>query len=552
MRSFIFLSVVFIYTFFQKVCGQDLQAKSPFEKEFEQTCRLVVMLKVDYGGGTPEFGGGIVFGHDANHLFVATAYHVVHKGRDPLNILVSVKNMADKKVIATLLKSGSAPDLDLAILSIDDPVKQGVNPCAFPYEKLKVDNLRFGDSVFLIGNPQGNSWAKPTQADKVSQVNEKEIVFQSSFISGGHSGGALVDKKGSLVGMTIADAPPLGRAINIDRVIRQIKQRGYPLQLTNFYYRDEGVPAVHFAAMNGDLEQMKKLIAGCADPDEVDIHSITALHLAAYWGKVEAMKLLLQAGANIEASDAIGDTPLHHAVSSDTNNLESVKFLIKAGADINIQNNQGLTPLCESLNTDSIICETPLFLINSGADINLPDFENQSPLHYAITNGADKVVEALIKAGANVNVEDNKQETPLTLSVSDNKLVILKLLISSGANVNANGPLEIAALQPENIEIIKTLLAAGAKVNAVDEDGNTPLHIAIGSATKYQPPTESELIVAVTTLLKAGANPNIKNAAGNSPLSLAKIILADSSSGTDGNANSLKAIEKLLSQYGGK
>src|SRR5262249_29505687 len=153
-------------------------------------------------------------------------------------------------------------------------------------------------AVLPVGNPNGVSWAIPVKPDNIAQVNGSEIVFQSTFISSGHSGGALIDTEAKLIGMIIADQPPFGRAITLESVLQQVKQWGYAARLVTYYPPSPGPSPLHVAAMNGNLVDIKNLLAQCNNPNEVDDYYVTPLHLAAAWGKIEAMSSLLKAGAN--------------------------------------------------------------------------------------------------------------------------------------------------------------------------------------------------------------------------------------------------------------
>ena len=60
---------------------------------------------------------------------------------------------------------------------------------------------------------------------------------------------------------------------------------------------------LHWAAFDGDVEEMTRLIASGADIDVEDEAGRTPLHVAAYEGKVEAIKVLLAAGSNVGAKE---------------------------------------------------------------------------------------------------------------------------------------------------------------------------------------------------------------------------------------------------------
>ena len=539
----------------EEAAAQELIAKSDFEKQFEITSRMIVMLNVEYPGGVSEIGAGFLFGHDTAHLYIATADHVVHRGAQPLNIWVRLRTM-NKSIKATLLKSIKSADLDLAVLSIGNLSGLGIHACAFPYDRLRMDDdLKRGDTVYPIGNPGGESWAEPVEPERVSKISEKEIVFQSASITGGNSGGPLIDGTAALVGMTTADQPPFGRATNMGLLLSQLKEWGYPVQLSTYTAAGLGPPALHVAAMNGDITTLNKLLAGCHYPDEVDEYYVTAMQLAAYWGKPEIMTLLLKAGADIETQDAVGDASLHHAVDR-PGNLESIKWLISAGAKVNLANYQGLTPLLKVLYADSIDNETALFLIHSGADVNLKDLEKNAPLHYAVGNGNVAIVKALIGAGAKLESEGKYKRTPLLLAVEKKKTEMVQLLIAAGAVVNGKGALMMAAGHPSASGILKILLAAGANVNEKDEDGNTPLHKAVYSGHEYHADPIKDQVEVITLLLKAGADVNTVNGNGNTPLAGARKLYTDPGYGSEKDRedylNRFKAIEGLLRARGAR
>src|SRR6516225_2436137 len=126
--------------------GQD------FDKGFEQTAQLIVMLDADYGD-TPEFGAGIVFGRDPNRLLIATAYHVVHRGpAQPARIRVRLRTMRETPVDATVLRHGTPDEMDLAVLSADMPAS--FDFCAMPFARLgNVADVKRRASVSPVAIP---------------------------------------------------------------------------------------------------------------------------------------------------------------------------------------------------------------------------------------------------------------------------------------------------------------------------------------------------------------------------------------------------------------
>ena len=63
------------------------------------------------------------------------------------------------------------------------------------------------------------------------------------------------------------------------------------------------------AAFAGNLESVRKLLTGGADPHFTDPRGVTALHVAALQGHVDCVRALLLAGANPGAVSRSGKTP---------------------------------------------------------------------------------------------------------------------------------------------------------------------------------------------------------------------------------------------------
>lgn len=90
------------------------------------------------------------------------------------------------------------------------------------------------------------------------------------------------------------------------------------------------------AAKNGDVQQVKELLAKNAPVDGRPPGEPTALIAAASAGQLEAMKVLLDAGADVNfvhGGKKEGTTALHDAVEA--KQFEAARLLVAAGADVN-------------------------------------------------------------------------------------------------------------------------------------------------------------------------------------------------------------------------
>ena len=148
----------------------------------------------------------------------------------------------------------------------------------------------------------------------------------------------------------------------------------------------------------------------------------------------------------------------------------------------------------------------------AGWDVDAEDNYKTTPLQFAAQGGHKKIVELLIAEGADVNVNEDGN-SPLHIAANRE---IAELLITNGADVNAkkgfgSTPLH-SALFVKRKEIAKLLIAEGADVNAKSEEGTTPLHLAATSGHNEI----AELLIA------KGADVNANKVYGETPLDSAR------------------------------
>lgn len=129
--------------------------------------------------------------------------------------------------------------------------------------------------------------------------------------------------------------------------------------------------------------------------------------------------------------------------------------------------------------------------------------------------------ERLLMKGVDVNVvcrvEDHpfgEETTPLICAIKGEHLPMVELLVKYCVDINKVAyrgqcsPLHHAV---GNVELLQLLIEKGSRVNAEDEDGETPLYIAVS----YEDCESAQL------LIERGARVNRANAEGQTPLHLA-------------------------------
>lgn len=117
-----------------------------------------------------------------------------------------------------------------------------------------------------------------------------------------------------------------------------------------------GQTPVQRAALAGDIEAMRLLVAKGGDPKIKSVAGVTALMAAAGvgWvlnqtyvdskeGLLEAVKLSLEKGTDVNAATSVGMTAMHAAARRGLPDV--IAFLAKNGAKIDAKDSQGKTPL---------------------------------------------------------------------------------------------------------------------------------------------------------------------------------------------------------------
>ncbi len=173
-----------------------------------------------------------------------------------------------------------------------------------------------------------------------------------------------------------------------------------------------------------------------------------------------------------------------------------MKLLLAKGAQVGALNAHGNTPLHEAQ-----MRETVKILVSRGADVRARGNHGFTPLHAVVYH---------------YNQSESYVRVPL--SISDVRIQFLEVaqeLLYRGAGVNdvdedGWSPLHMAVTNAD-IDMVELLLAEGANVNLVAKDGSTPLHFACCKG----------VVGVVKLLLDKGASVDVVTKRGSTPLILA-------------------------------
>lgn len=205
-----------------------------------------------------------------------------------------------------------------------------------------------------------------------------------------------------------------------------------------------------------------------------------------------------------KASQNVGRRPTHHVKCDNFNyplyyaikcdRIDCVRILMEARA-CELYKDQ--SPLLVACALGSKKC-AQYFIEYNPELINSMDSDGFTPLHRALRHGKE-FVQFLVQKGAVLSSKSSRDET------------MLHLLFSNEVNIGGMS------------DLCQYLLDCGLNmtINAMDQDGNSALHLCLRRVHYNFPVTESEWIElqeCVNILLINRANPNISNRKGDTPL----------------------------------
>jgi hypothetical protein len=144
------------------------------------------------------------------------------------------------------------------------------------------------------------------------------------------------------------------------------------------------------AAMNGDVTEVRRMVAAGADVEEQrGEHEARPLHVAGANGQVEVLTVLVELGADKDAKDADGGTPLHYAANN--GHVEAITVLM--GVDKEAKGANGVRPLHMAAFEGKVEAVTALAQL--GADIAARTDGGETPLELSIRHGHHQVAQVL-------------------------------------------------------------------------------------------------------------------------------------------------------------
>jgi ankyrin repeat protein len=249
---------------------------------------------------------------------------------------------------------------------------------------------------------------------------------------------------------------------------------------------------------------------------------LTPLMLAARQGAVGTARVLVDGGADLGLTDPDGTSALVIAILN--GHYDVGMLLVERGADPNIADVSGMAAVYATvdLHTQPLMINRPTRK-PSGSVENL-DLLGQLLAHGADPNAGLKAV-LLARYHNTGDPQLGPGTTPLMRAAKSLDVPAMRVLLDAGAdpalkNRNSATALMFAAglgrngfggkSEKEAIEAVTLCLDRGAEINAVNNNGQTALHLAV---------EQSDAVVAL--LATRGAKLDIKDKQGQTPLDVA-------------------------------
>ncbi|PQE32903.1 Ankyrin repeat-containing domain protein [Rutstroemia sp. NJR-2017a WRK4] len=314
---------------------------------------------------------------------------------------------------------------------------------------------------------------------------------------------------------------------------------------------EEQAFSLNLAAQNGHTDIVTVLLDSLAKA-ATDAYQNTALHLAAKGGHSETLSELLRhsQGAKslfqIDAIEKRGRTPLHLAAQA--GHKEIVDILLACKAKTDLTDNKSQTMLHLAAENGHLSCVEALLRPEGGVDSKAVDSQERTALHRAAQNGYLAVVKRLCAFRDIIWMEDENHSTAFDCVVKRNNIKeieefirILEDTTDDGTFSRGGSPLHVVS-RHNNRDALLLLLVKGWKSDIKDDDGATPLHVAVsrnfleGVEILLQDPVcditaqdnDGDTVMhyastpeMVDILLKSGAKNDIKNNRERTPLYLA-------------------------------
>lgn len=286
------------------------------------------------------------------------------------------------------------------------------------------------------------------------------------------------------------------------------------LELT-FVKDSSGNSALHNACKRSAKKSIKCLIKHGHDPLEYNPEGFDALHLVVLSSgpeRDECFMYLKDHGSDIHRLAYDRRSCLMLAVQYERVCITNA--CLQQYMDPNDLN--GYTTSCLQLACITGYEIMAKLLIENGANVNMADPKGKRPLHDVTISGNMEIAKMLVRKGANINVCDLEVgSTPLMLACARGLKDMVEFFLMEGGDVHSIDyyyrNVAHYLVQSDNGGIVNCLREADTNFDALDYEGNSPLHLACEAGAEN----------VAREMLHTGANAVIQNLKGNQPSHIA-------------------------------
>lgn len=205
--------------------------RAQLSEDADQRIKNIVVMLSCRTEDMDDPGAGFIFGIDDNRIYIASAAHVVAKCMQPPHVPRVRFRWSSNDVDASVIQSSGRP-LDLAVLAVPRTVALAGRQQAMSFDILgDPAALRPGDPVYALGRPRGINWGVNATPDSFAGMEDDIVLFASTFLGLGHSGGVLLNDRGQIVAMIRSDQGATGEAVSITRVLAALREWKHPVSL---------------------------------------------------------------------------------------------------------------------------------------------------------------------------------------------------------------------------------------------------------------------------------------------------------------------------------
>ena len=293
-----------------------------------------------------------------------------------------------------------------------------------------------------------------------------------------------------------------------------------------------GHTPLHIAVEHGHISVARYLLTlGATVPPDL---LVTLNRDRRRWSTAPIIRFLVEMGADVLAHASGGDSVLHIALwSLDDDNmaLETVKCLVGYGCDPLEANSHGNSPLHIAVERGHISAARYLLTLGASLPPELLVALNRDRSRWSTA----PIIRFLIKNGVNVHAHARRNRDSvlhIALRCFNTKKDILhavKLLVGYGcdpleANSRGETPLHITA-ERRYVSIARYLVTQGASVLTKISNGDTVLHFAAGGVFpdphEFDKDHDGHALEVIKFLVRCGCEPAEPNDEGKTPLHIA-------------------------------